>query len=88
MFDDPEPTASSINPVWIEENIKKLYQERNDYRARWETLREWLAKRRHTSSWSTISMIERYMEELDESPPTWEPPMVPDGCVIGEEESE
>ena len=85
MFDDPEMPNDVMNTIWIEENVKKLHRERDEYRAKWETLRQWLSKRRDASDWTTIGMIERYMEELDKTPPIWQPTFVPEGLVIGEE---
>jgi len=90
MFDDPELPPAPFNTLWIEENVKKLQHERDEYRARWETMREYLAKLRiaDSSAWVTVRLIQRYMEELDTDPPTWQPTFVPDNLVIGEEETE
>lgn len=86
MFDDPEmATTAATHTAWIEENLKKLQRERDDYRACWHTLKQWLSKRRDASSWTTIGMIEYYMEELENAPPSWQPPFVPENLIVGKE---
>lgn len=72
MFDDKEePTASSPNAstIWVETEIRRLYVEREEWRSRWQDLKNWLSTHRSSLEWDTLTAIKRRMAELEKNAP-------------------
>ena len=72
MFDDKEePTASSPNAstIWVETEIRRLYVEREEWRSRWQDLKNWLSTHRSSLEWDTLTAIKRHMAELEKNAP-------------------
>lgn len=72
MFDDKEePTASSptASTIWVETEIRRLYVEREEWRSRWQDLKNWLSTHRSSLEWDTLTAIKRRMAELEKNAP-------------------
>ncbi len=72
MFDDnEEPIASSptASTIWVETEIRRLYVEREEWRSRWQDLKNWLSTHRSSLEWDTLTAIKRHMAELEKTAP-------------------
>lgn len=72
MFDDTEqplPSPPTASTIWVETEIRRLYAEREEWRNRWQDLKNWLSTRRSSLDWETLTAIERHMAELEKNAP-------------------
>lgn len=59
----PGPLPST---EWIENELRRIYAEREQWQARWVTLKHWLGSRRADAESTTLSLIEQHMIELEQ----------------------
>lgn len=57
--------APSAPSLWTENELRRLYADREDWRIRWQDLKHWLSTRRNVLDWKTLGMIEHHMSELE-----------------------
>jgi hypothetical protein len=85
MFDDRDekligPLSST---VWIENELRRLHTENEQWQARWVVLKKWVGKQRDDVDWTTFGIIENYMVELEKQH-LHLPPQMPT-IILGDE---
>lgn len=68
--EDEKKRASPPTTIWIETELKRLDSERELWRGRWYALKSWLHNRRDAQTWTTLGMIEAYMDEITKDTPS------------------
>lgn len=64
---NPEHEQSVTTTAWIEQEVRRLKEERDMHHARWQQLKEWVTHRRSQKEWTTLSMIDDMMHTLERS---------------------
>lgn len=83
---DTQSPASVWSTDWLEQETRRLLQERNDWRNRWQSLKDWVVAHRPELDWATYTALVAMMEQLETTTPAPVPTFVPEQVEVGTDE--